>query len=125
MKASYLLGSVLVALSINAHSAQVWRGPFTIQDITMNYLSNGFTVVSVYVPEKTLIGSTCPLAVQQGMVSYWGGDSPTNINVWHTSWLSMLMAAQAQDKKIMLQIDTARCSPTSGAYFEGIRLIKN
>lgn len=123
----FLLGSgyyavfgcfLFLLFSSSAFSAFEWKGPFTVQDTSLRW-DNGYAVTDVTVKEKELFSTGCIVSDEQGITSY----RPTAINSWSNQWLSMLMAAQAQEKKVMLFVDSANCSSWGGVLFNGVRIL--
>lgn len=117
----YWLGRcvVLFAFSFNpsGYAGFEWKGPFTIKEIT-HRAEHGLAVLTVAVDEINLINSGCSISDQEGFVSYWASTT----NGYHSQWNSMLMAAQAQGKKVVLFIDGNTCSNWAGAIFWGVKI---
>ncbi|MEZ5525275.1 MAG: hypothetical protein R3E62_10010 [Pseudomonadales bacterium] len=110
--------ALFLFLSSPAYAAFEWKGPFTIKEIT-HRAENSLAVLTVAVDEINLISSGCPISDQEGFVSYWASTT----NGYHSQWNSMLMASQAQGKKVMLFIDSSTCSTWAGARFFGVKIL--
>lgn len=101
-----------------AYAAREWKGPFTIKEVN-HRAENSLALITVAVDEINLINSGCSISDQEGFVSYWAGST----DGYHSQWNSMLMAAQAQGKKVMLFIDGNTCSTWAGAKFYGVKIL--
>jgi hypothetical protein len=97
-------------------TGQEWHGPFTIKKLARYW--DGGQKTTVHVNEK--MNTLCATSDQEGKVTYYYGNNYEMNN----TLTSLLMAAQAQNKKIMLLIDRD-CHSTYGKNLHGVEILSN
>lgn len=85
---------LLVFISINSVAAGEWTQPLTVKDISYSSSEDRFSNTQLRVtfdelPTTDICRATEKLAVYD----------PVNPTPWDTRWLSILLSAQAQNKK--------------------------
>ncbi|MGF1749348.1 hypothetical protein [Vibrio cionasavignyae] len=115
-----LLLASLVSLNLhattNAGSGQKWYGPYTVDKVARYW--DGNHRMSVHVTETP--NTTCDVTNTQQLATYYYGTSITFMQ----QFVSVLMAAQAQNKKVMLLLDYT-CHTTYGLNLHGIEILSN
>lgn len=74
-----------------------------------------YNVIRIYLKEP--IDTGCSVSDPDQLVTYWIADDFNNAM---SSWISTALAAQAQNKKVDILINTATCNGTFGRMFHGI-----
>lgn len=117
-KLSFLL---LMLFSTSSFAAFEWMGPFTVKEAGVWAHASKYAIVSVHVNEVDQLKTGCAMTDQEGMLSYWS----TSVNNYFSLWQSALLSAQAQNKKVMLYVNTSSsyCSTPYGSKINGVKVL--
>lgn len=115
--------SVVVALifssplfaETNAGTGQKWYGPYTV-DRVARYWDGGHRM-SVHVKEP--MNTSCEVSNQEKKASYYYSAASYD---FASDMYSVVVTAQAQNKKIMLLLDSA-CNPIYGLNVHGVEIL--
>ena len=112
--------SVLLFATNAAFASPSWIGPFLVDEVS-SWTHQGKAITSVKVQYSDRLHTGCSTTDQQKMMSYWKDGEPDRFN---GHWLTMLMAAQAQDKGVYLYIDESQCTSWGGVLITGVKIEK-
>ncbi|SIO96186.1 hypothetical protein VSP9026_03968 [Vibrio spartinae] len=109
-----LLGGLLLS---STAFAGAWTEPLTVKDVSVSASEGRFSgAAQLRVTfDKPPVTSVC--AATEKLAVYDTGD----INAWMQTWSSMLLTAQAQNKKV--QIYTYLCRANNVPLLYGVRVI--
>ncbi len=109
-----LLGGLLLS---STAFAGAWTEPLTIKDVSVSYAEGRFAgaaqlrVTFDKPPVTSVCASTEKLAVYD----------PGDMDAWIQTWSSMLLTAQAQNKKVQIYMTTCRANSVPLIY--GVRVV--
>ena len=107
MKKILLTVLIFVMLSGIANAAREWafQGVY-VKDVLV-YNQDGNNIVTVQIEGDVTWNTACAPTDTHHIVSYWNSGS---LNPNMQTWVSMLLAAQAQDLPVNLWVDMNNCS---------------
>lgn len=110
-----LLMLLLATTSYNAYSANEWHGPYTINSVGKVIESIHKVVITVDEPVRTGCAANENTKTMK---------NSSNNYVHVDGMLSVALAAQAQNKKVMVYL-SGTCHKTNGQNLWGIKILSN
>ncbi|WP_159440412.1 hypothetical protein [Vibrio ruber] len=108
-----LLGGLLLS---STAFAGAWTEPLTVKDVSVSVNEGRFAKAQLRVTfDKPPVTSVC--AATEKLAVY----DPSDMNAWIQTWSSILLTAQAQNKKVQIYMTTCRANSVPLLY--GVRVI--